>query len=196
MPGAFDEEDELLGRLLANCAVPPIDRARLKLLSLTDVRTKALNVRALAPRLNEELERARDGVQPLSVALLDLDRFKDVNDTYGHAAGDAVLRTFADLIREVVRRPDSLVRRGGDEFLLLLPATHTDAAMVVAERLCEVVAGHAFDVGGSRTLRQTTSIGVATWDHWETAEALEARADEAMYRAKRAGGNRVALARS
>ncbi len=194
VPGAFDEEDELLARLLANCAVPPIDRARLKLLSMTDARTKALNARALGPRLAEELERARADVLPLAVALLDLDRFKDVNDTYGHAAGDAVLRTFADLVREVVRRPDSLVRRGGDEFLLLLPATHLEAAVAVAERLCEVVAAHPFDVGGPRPLRQTTSVGVAVWDHWETAEALEARADQAMYRAKRAGGNRVAVA--
>jgi len=189
--GAFQGADEMLVRLLANCVVPALERARLERLAVTDHHTLAFNQRALRPRLVEELERSRLRVVPLSLLLMDLDQFKRVNDTFGHAAGDAVLRIFADRVREAVRRPDVLVRRGGEEFVLIMPHTEVDQAAAVAERIRQVVGGTPMDVGDDVHIPQTVSIGVATWDGHETAEKLEERADKAMYDAKDAGRNRV-----
>ncbi len=193
---AFSDDDEMLVRLLANCAVPSLERARLERLAVTDVNTLAYNLRALQPRLAEELQRARMNVAPLSLALLDLDRFKRVNDTFGHAAGDVVLRLFADRVRESVRRPDILVRRGGEEFVLIMPHTEQEQAAVVAERIRQFVADTPMSVGDGVQIPQTVSIGLATWDGAETAEALEKRADLAMYEAKRAGRNKVVSSHS
>lgn len=189
--GAFQGPDEMLVRLLANCVVPSLERARLERLAVTDHNTLAFNQRALWPRLAEELERSRHHVVPLSLLMMDLDRFKRVNDTFGHAAGDAVLRIFADRVREAVRRPDVLVRRGGEEFVLIMPNTERDQAATVAERIRQVVGDTPMDAGDDVHIPQTVSIGVATWDGHETAEKLEQRADEAMYDAKGAGRNRV-----
>ncbi len=186
---AFSATDELLARLLANCSVPPIQRARLERLAVTDDLTLAFNGRYLASRLVEELERARRSEAPLSILWMDLDHFKLVNDKHGHPTGDQVLRTFVDRVRAATRRVDVLVRRGGEEFVLLMPATTSEQARVIAER----VRAHAAEpvVLGSIKLKQTVSIGVATWDGRESAEALQARADEAMYYAKQTGRDRV-----
>jgi len=192
---AFDEEAETFARLLANCAVTPIDRARLERIAVTDAHTLAFNRHYLLPRLREELERARQTVTVPSVLLMDLDDFKGVNDTHLHQAGDTVLRVFADRVRQAVRRHDVLVRRGGDEFVLILPATGTVAADVVARRICRSMADEPIDVGAAQ-LTQTVSIGVATWDGHEVAEELEARADQALYDAKGAGKGRVSLAQA
>lgn len=189
--GAFQDADEMLVRLLANCAVPSLERARLERLAVTDHNTLAFNQRALWPRLAEELERARHYVAPLSVLLMDLDRFKRVNDTFGHAAGDVVLRIFADRVRDAVRRPDVLVRRGGEEFVLIMPRTDHEQAATVAERIRQMVADTPMNVGDGVQIPQTVSIGVATWDGHETAREIEGRADAAMYQAKDAGRNRV-----
>ena len=124
--------------------------------------------------------------------MLDLDHFKRVNDTHGHASGDLVLRTVADRVREKIRRSDVLVRYGGEEFVLLLPATPRAAAQSLAERIRLAVCGTPFPIGGGAQVTQTVSIGVALWDGRETAEALVHRADLAMYGAKRGGRNRVA----
>ncbi len=189
--GAFLEADEMLVRLLANCVVPSLERARLERLAVTDHNTLAFNQRALWPRLTEALERARLYAAPLSVLLMDLDRFKRVNDTFGHAAGDRVLRIFADRVREAVRRPDVLVWRGGEEFVLIMPHTDPDQAITVAERIRQLLADTPLDVGDGMLIPQTVSIGVATWDGDESAQQLEARADKAMYGAKEAGRNLV-----
>jgi diguanylate cyclase (GGDEF)-like protein len=192
---AFGEDDELLARLLANCAVPPIERARLKLMSLTDHHTRAFNQRFLMPRLREEIDYARRADVPLSLLLLDLDRFKSVNDEHGHAVGDQVLSAFADRLRRVVRRRDVLVRRGGDEFVLIMPKTNAHDALAVARRVLESLEKVPLALGAGRAMPQATSIGVATWrGPDETGEDLERRADEAMYEAKRGGGQRVAVA--
>jgi len=194
--GAFQDADEMLVRLLANCVVPSLERARLERLAVTDHNTLAFNQRALWPRLTEELERARLYGAGLSVLLMDLDRFKRVNDTFGHAAGDGVLRIFADRVREEVRRPDVLVRRGGEEFVLIMPHTDQDQAAIVAERIRQVVAGTPLNVGKGVLIPQTVSIGIATWDGKETAQELEGRADKAMYAAKEAGRNLVVASAS
>lgn len=190
---AFSATDELLARLLANCSVGPIQRARLERLAVTDDLTLAFNARYLGPRLAEEMERARRTEKPLSVLLLDLDHFKLVNDRHGHAVGDQVLRAFVDRVRAATRRVDVLVRRGGEEFVLLMPATTMAQAKVIAER----VRRHASDepiVVESACVTPTVSIGVATWDGRQSSAALQRRADDAMYDAKQRGRNRVEAA--
>jgi diguanylate cyclase (GGDEF)-like protein len=190
-PGAFDEGDERLARLLAACSVPALERARLTRLAVTDDLTLAYNPRYLLPRLEEELERSRGAGTPLSVAMLDLDHFKRVNDTLGHARGDDVLRAFADRVREKTRRSDLLVRRGGEEFVLVLPATDGARALALCERIRSAVGGEPMPATGERVV-QTVSIGLATWAGAESAEALLHRADLALYEAKRLGRDRVA----
>jgi len=190
--GTFSATDELLARLLANCSVPPIQRARLERLAVTDDLTLAFNGRYLAGRLAEEMERARRSDKPLSVLLMDLDHFKRVNDTHGHAVGDQVLRAFVERVRAATRRVDVLVRRGGEEFVLLMPATTTAQARAIAERVRRQLGDDAIAVGDAR-IAQTASIGVATWDGREPGDALQRRADEAMYQAKKKGRNRVEL---
>jgi diguanylate cyclase (GGDEF)-like protein len=190
---AFSATDELLARLLANCCVGPIQRARLERLAVTDDLTLAFNSRYLASRLVEEMERARRSAAPLSILWMDLDHFKHVNDRHGHPVGDQVLRTFVERVRAATRRVDILVRRGGEEFVLLMPATSTVQAKVIAERVRAHVA-ELFVMGAVR-LKQTVSIGIATWNGRESAESLQRRVDEAMYFAKQSGRDRVELAR-
>ncbi len=194
-PRAFDEESRLKVRLLANCSVPPIDKARLHRLAMVDDLTLAWNVRHLAPRLREEMAHSHRTAAPLSFLLLDLDHFKRVNDAHGHAAGDAVLRQFADGVRERVRRADVLVRRGGEEFALIMPATTGREALATAERVQETLALAPLTYQGTK-IAQTVSIGVATWDGNESPESLERRADLAMYEAKGRGRNCVVVARA
>ena len=191
---AFSATDELLARLLANCSVPPIQRARLERLAVTDDLTLAFNGRYLASRLLEEMERSRRTRAPLSVLWMDLDHFKLVNDTHGHPVGDQVLRAFVDRVRTATRRVDILVRRGGEEFVLLMPTTAAAQAKIIAERVRASAADQPMVVGGA-TVRQTVSIGVATWDGGESQDSLQSRADEAMYTAKQRGRNRCESAR-
>jgi two-component system cell cycle response regulator len=193
-PAAFREEDQLMLRLLANCCSPPMERARLRRLAMMDDLTSAFNHRYLAPRLDEELERARRTGGDLSVLYMDLDRFKAVNDRYGHAHGDRVLKLFADRVRTVVRRTDVFVRRGGEEFVLLMPATGADQAFATASRIQRELAATKLELGPGLCIAQTVSIGVATWDRAESGSALEHRADLALYEAKRQGRNLVILA--
>jgi diguanylate cyclase (GGDEF)-like protein len=190
---AFASGDQLLARLLANCCTPPIERARLRRLAMTDDLTLAYNQRYLSPRVNEEIERARRSGQPLSVLLLDLDHFKNVNDEHGHEVGDTVLRLFADRVRSIVRRVDVFIRRGGEEFLLLMPATALEQARNTAERIRRNLSDAELDCGGGTRLRQTVSIGAACWDFKESPEALQRRADVAMYAAKEQGRDRVVM---
>jgi diguanylate cyclase (GGDEF)-like protein len=190
---AFTEDDRLLARLLANCCTPPIERARLRRLAMTDDLTLAYNQRYLSPRVNEEIERARRSGQPLSLLLLDLDHFKAVNDEHGHDVGDMVLRLFADRVRSIVRRVDVFIRRGGEEFLLLMPATALEQARNTAERIRRNLGGGELEVGAGRRVRQTVSIGASCWDFKESPEALQRRADVAMYAAKEQGRDRVVV---
>ena len=125
---------------------------------------------------------------------MDLDHFKKVNDTHGHAVGDAVLRMFADRVRKAVRRVDVLVRRGGEEFVLIMPLTGATQAHSTGHRIQQTLHTEPFKGEAGVRLKQTVSIGVATWDKRETPDQLERRADEAMYQAKRLGRDRVVVA--
>ncbi len=189
----FADRDELLARLLANCAVPAIERARLERLATTDAHTLAFNRRYLAPRLEEEMARAKRQNTALSILMMDLDHFKQVNDDHGHAAGDRVLREFADRVRAATRVQDALVRWGGEEFVLVMPDTDAERATHVAERIREAVSGLPIRIDGGADVTQSVSIGVASWDGKELADELVGRADEALYEAKRTGRDRVSF---
>ncbi len=191
---AFTADHELLVRLLANCSAPPIERVRLRRLAMTDDLTLAYNQRYLAPRFYEEIERARRNRADMSVLMMDLDLFKRVNDEHGHAVGDSVLRFFADRVRSVVRKVDIFIRRGGEEFNLVMPGTSLEHARATAERIRRAQADAPFVIGDLK-ITQTVSIGVATWNGEEAPEELQRRADMAMYRAKENGRNCVEIAR-
>jgi two-component system cell cycle response regulator len=192
--GAFREEEQLLLRLLANCSAPPIERARLRRLAMFDDVTMAFNHRYLVPRLIEEMERASRSGGDVSALFLDLDQFKSVSERHGHAVGDAVLRAFAERVRKVVRRVDVLVRRSGEEFVLIMPSTGATQAHATGNRIHQSLHTKPFDVEGGARVRQTVSVGVATWDKRETPEQLALRGGEAMTEAKRLGRNRVVVA--
>jgi two-component system, cell cycle response regulator len=192
--GAFTEEDELLTQLLANCTVPFFERARLRQLALTDDQTHAYNRRYLLPRLRREIEAARRLGMPLTLLSLDVDLFKDVNDAYGHARGDGVLLGFVSRVLESVRSRDVLVRRGGDEFVLLMPGTPLAMGERVAERIRAAIGASPIDTG-TPPVTLTVTIGVAGFDGHEPAERLEERADAAMYEGKRRGRDCVVVAR-
>ena len=167
-------------------------RAALDLAS-TDALTKVLNRRALLERLTAEVDRARRFGSPLSLLLLDVDYFKQINDTAGHLAGDHVLRQLGELLQEAVRTVDVVARYGGEEFVVILPETHADGGMVFAERLRDRISAHPFDVGAGREQHLTVSIGLASvrGDAVLSADDLFGLADEALYRAKSAGRNKV-----
>jgi diguanylate cyclase (GGDEF)-like protein len=130
---------------------------------------------------------------PLAVAFFDLDHFKAVNDTFGHGAGDAVLREFGELITGCLRRIDSVGRWGGEEFVAVMPGIHRTGALTAVERVRVVIAAHRFEATGGRQL--SCSIGVAMFgDDGLDRDGLLASADRAMYAAKRLGRNLVVTA--
>lgn len=192
---AFSAEHELLATLLAQAATQALVTSRLEEIAITDAQTLAFNRGHLMPRLRQEMERAVRRGEPLSVLLIDLDHFKRVNDAHGHAVGDLLLRVFADKARDSVRSADVLVRRGGEEFVLIMPGAHATDAHIVGERMRETLAAAPLRLRDGVCVQQTISIGVATWDGTETPELLDERADLAMYEAKRMGRNRVVTAR-
>ena len=140
------------------------------------------------------MNRARRNNGSMSVLLMDLDKFKAVNDEHGHAVGDQVLCRFVDAVRSCVRSMDLIVRRGGEEFELVMPDTGADEGYRVAERIRERLASSPLVVRDNLVVRQTVSIGLATWDGAETPAALDMRADNAMYEAKRSGRDRIVVA--
>jgi two-component system cell cycle response regulator len=164
----------------------------IRALTVTDPLTGCFNRRYLDERLAEQFARSERSGHELSLAVVDIDHFKRVNDTYGHAAGDEVLRGLADiLIREMRAQVDWVARIGGEEFVVLLPETGLEGARLVAERLRIAIAAAHFNVDEITTLRITSSFGVATRLEGDTAQSLLARADAMLYRAKKTTRNRV-----
>lgn len=159
-------------------------------LAMHDELTGIYNRRFLEQRLAGEVQRAQRYGSALSIALLDLDRFKEVNDELGHAAGDKVLVAFAQLAGKLVRGADCLGRWGGEEFIIVMPEADQLAARVACERLCAAQREQHF-AGLPRGLTVTVSAGVATHRYGEAANVLLQRADTALYRAKLAGRDRV-----
>ncbi len=162
-------------------------------LSANDGLTGLLNRRAFEDRWNGEVARARRHGRPISIAAIDIDYFKQFNDTYGHAAGDTALRSVSRVIRNRVRGGDFVARLGGEEFVVALPETNAAAALAVAEGLRRAVADNPIMLAGSRTpAKLTISIGVASWpEHGEEVTRLLDRADDYLYEAKLAGRDQV-----
>ena len=165
--------------------------AELARASRRDALTGLPNRRAFDEELAREVARAARSGKPLAVVVLDVDRFKGVNDTYGHAAGDAVLREIAARAATAVRAGDFVARIGGEEFAVLLQATDLAGARELAERVRSAVGAAPFPTGAG-PLAVTASLGCAVLSPEESPEALVARADARLYDAKRGGRDRVA----
>ena len=166
--------------------------ARIQELASHDDLTGAFNRRHFMEMLVDERERSHRTQQPYSVALFDLDHFKSINDRFGHAGGDAVLRDFCTLVQAHMRVTDRFARWGGEEFVLLMPVTTpVESASLAVERIRSAVASHDWSAITALPpdMRVTVSAGIATCVPGESAEALIARADAALYQAKRAGRN-------
>jgi two-component system cell cycle response regulator len=161
---------------------------RLESLIFGDELTGLPNRRFLLTQLSALVSGARRHERPLSVVMVDIDHFKAVNDTHGHAAGDSVLAAVATTLSERLREEDWVGRLGGEEFLALLPDEDPEGAAVVAEGLRSAIE-HIGVREGTETLRVTVSVGWATLEEGEDAEGLLRRADEALYAAKAAGRN-------
>jgi len=145
----------------------------------------------MARKLAVERERQARNRQPCCVALIDLDFFKEINDTHGHKAGDTVLRSLASLLAVSIRPYDEVFRYGGDEFVVCLPNADTRAAWAIVERLRLRVARWSIPLRGDDRVRMTVSVGVAPLDHDRDVEAALEAADAALYAAKRNGRNCV-----
>ncbi|MCP4066084.1 MAG: sensor domain-containing diguanylate cyclase [Gammaproteobacteria bacterium] len=160
-----------------------------------DPLTGLFNRREMSRVLEEELDRARRYQRPMAVLWVDFDHFKDVNDTFGHAAGDSVLRSISRLLLGSVRSVDAIGRFGGEEFVIVLPEMDLEEAQDTAERLRRKVAEKPQPLGNGQEVPLTISVGVAVYpDHGQTAPTLCAAADKAMYLAKQRGRNCVAMA--
>jgi len=168
---------------------------RLKKLSITDGLTELFNHRHVHELLRDEFERSRRSQEPLAVAMIDLDRFKQVNDTWGHPTGDIVLFETARILRETAREIDMVGRYGGEEFIAILPNTGLDEAAHFAERVRQAVEAHLYRDEDTE-IRMTCSSGVASFPApgIEKPEELLKSADEALYMAKESGRNRVVRA--
>lgn len=189
-----------LANVTGVCLENAINRARLVRSGLTDVLTGWNNRRYLQSRLAEELARAQRSQDWLSCLLMDIDFFKKVNDTYGHLAGDKVLREIADRVEMEVRSSDVAARYGGEEFALLLPETRAADALRLAERIRKAVAGEPVPLEDGRSVAVTVSIGISAikprpgaLDLKSLGERLIAEADVQLYRAKSDGRDRVCL---
>lgn len=189
---------EHMGSIIAICLENVISNEMLKFIGLTDSLTGVYNRRYIDRRLVEEIARARRQDYRISVMYIDIDHFKQVNDTSGHQAGDEVLREVAQRIKAELRISDALARFGGEEFVVLLIDADLESASAVAQRIRAGVAAQPVDVNGGEPVSVTVSIGVATLDDFERDHAIEgvaqelvAQADTALYRAKSGGRNRV-----
>lgn len=159
-------------------------------MTVTDGLTNLANRKQLDALLNEEIPRAHRHRRDLSVLMLDIDHFKNINDTYGHLAGDAVLRGLASILQKRLRPNDKLGRYGGEEFCAILPETNLQSAARIAEDLRALIEAHGF-LAEQREIRVTISIGAASLSDGMLTEGLYKSADDMLYQAKRTGRNKV-----
>jgi len=195
-PEPFLSDEIRFLEIVASQSALALERVRLisflENLSITDALTGVANRRHLEWRLSEEIERARRYRYPLSLLMVDIDHFKQINDTYGHQVGDAVLQQLAYRLRNTLRRTDFVARYGGEEFIVLAPQTPVDRALILAERLRQRIASEPILVASDLQLPVTVSVGVAVFpDHAQNESELVRAADAALYRAKQAGRNCV-----
>ncbi|HOC93330.1 MAG TPA: diguanylate cyclase [bacterium] len=196
--GQFKQEERDIFSLIARQSAIVVDNVRMyekiKRFAVADGLTGLHNHRYFQEQLEKEYSRSRRFNLSLSLIMMDIDHFKDLNDTYGHQQGDVVLKGMAGVLRRCVRDIDLVARYGGEEFVAILPETPKKNAVIVAERMREMIENMEFE-GRDEPLKMTASFGVSGYpdDNIKTRLDLIARADEAMYQAKRGGRNRVAL---
>jgi len=167
---------------------------KLKRLSITDGLTKLYNSRYFYNQLKIEIDRTTRYQRPLSLLLLDIDNFKEYNDTYGHLEGDKILVRLGQIIKSCLRKMDSAYRYGGEEFTVILPETEGDEAATVAERIRSAVeTEHFYPQKEDEPVAISISIGVTEFNWQEEIALFVQRADKAMYQSKQAGRNRVAI---
>lgn len=205
--GTYVNEDQIAGEvLLANADRVKIGPSILKFLSgadaeakyheeiyrmtIVDGLTQVHNKRYLSEALEREIVRARRHERPLSLLMFDIDLFKNVNDQYGHLAGDYALRELARLVQDRIRRDEVFARYGGEEFVIVLPETPLDGATALAESIRSRVEAHPF-VFQTEAIPLTISIGCAELTDQKSAEELIGLADQKLYEAKRSGRNRM-----
>ena len=195
----FDEK-ELIARVHAMLRIKRMHdtvqatKKELEELAVHDELTGLYNYRYLQGRLTEEFKRAERYHDPLSCTMLDIDHFKDINDKHGHVFGDTVLRQVAEILKGAVREVDVVARYGGEEFLLLLPSTHFNGSLTVAERIWQSIAAREFG-SGTTSARLTVSMGISFFPSRDvkTRDELLKFADQALYQAKREGRSRICL---
>jgi diguanylate cyclase (GGDEF)-like protein len=197
-PNAFDVQDlqffSVIGYQMA-ASLKHFQRfSSLKNIAIYDALTRLYNRRYLEERLGVEAQRSFLTGVPLSVVMVDIDHFKKVNDTFGHAAGDKVLHEIAALLKNSVRKDDVVARYGGEEFILILPGAPLERAAVIAERIRQSIESTTFDLDQAK-IHLTISLGVSTFPSHaaRTKGELVQMADEALYHAKRTGRNRVCI---
>ena len=178
------------GKLRAMTASLSARSETLEQAALTDSLTGMQNRRYFDDALREYLDEFRRISKPVGLMILDLDHFKEVNDTHGHDVGDEVLRAVASCLKDMTRYHDVVARLGGEEFAVVAPNMDNDLLMKLAERIRKAVAAMAI-VSGNVRLKITTSVGLAVWDGKEGADEFYRRADSLLYQAKRLGRNRV-----
>jgi diguanylate cyclase (GGDEF)-like protein len=199
--GVFDESDEQILTTIADFAGIAISNAnaveKIRQLVITDDLTGLYNSRYFFDQIEYEVERSKRYESPLSLVFFDLDRFKNVNDTYGHLTGSKLLADVGAVLLQNIRKTDRAARYGGDEFVVILPHTEKAGAYVFASKLHKELQNHAFCSLGGDPLTVTGSFGVATFpDDAHCSSELISAADDAMYRVKEGGRNGVLQAES
>lgn len=191
----FDNDEVRLFQDLGKQIAIAINNAQLYALAVNDGLTKLYVRRYFDLRMAEEFAQAKRYNRTFAVMMFDIDHFKKFNDTHGHQTGDLVLEQFARILKKNTRQADICCRYGGEEMAIVLPETDMDEAAALAEKLCSQIRGYAFVGSEKQRLSVTTSIGVAEYGpDYATPEALVKAADEALYRAKKSGRDRVELA--
>jgi diguanylate cyclase (GGDEF)-like protein len=166
---------------------------KLQKLAVTDGLTKLYNSRSFYSQLETEVDRFNRYKHPLALLLLDLDHFKDYNDTYGHLEGDKILVHFSQIIKSCLRANDTAYRYGGEEFTVILPETGGDEAGTVAQRIRAALEAERFSPVNGKKVKITISIGVTEYQPKEELSTFIQRADRAMYRSKQKGRNMVSM---
>lgn len=197
-PNAFDAQDLQFFSVIGYQMTATIEHLQrlssVKNLAIYDTLTGLYNRRYFDEKFGTEAQQAFVNKTSLSLVLIDIDHFKKVNDTFGHPEGDKILRGVASLLKNSVRKKDTVARYGGEEFILILPEANLEAASMIAERIRKLVENTSFDIGNAH-LNATISLGISSFPSHRarSKEELLKMADLALYRAKGEGRNRVSL---